>query len=174
MKKDHAVAMKCLLILSPCITRSNCRKSNNSTYPKFANDENFSSKSTISCHRRASKSRFSSTSARVNVFVYIKMSTVMGFTWSVGFVSAIMPQVAALRYIFELLVPMQGIFIFFAFICKRRVWNLYKEFKNPHKNKGWKRNIFSIMNDIFKLFGFQIINFRQKKLQIVYGCENPK
>ena len=84
----------------------------------------------------SSSAKASISSARVSILIYVKMSTVMGFTWLFGLFSAIFPDLTPLRYIFELLVPLQGFFIFVAFICKKRIFELYKGLSQGKKRKG--------------------------------------
>lgn len=74
--------------------------------------------------------------ARTNVLLYIKMSTVMGFSWFLGFAAAF-TQITVLWFIFEISVPLQGVSILVAFVCKRRVFRLYRSrfFPNDSKSK---------------------------------------
>ncbi|XP_022101492.1 uncharacterized protein LOC110985070 [Acanthaster planci] len=56
--------------------------------------------------------------------VYIRISSLMGFTWIFGFVAAF-TDVVALWYIFIILNSCQGLLIFLSFICNKRVWRLW-------------------------------------------------
>lgn len=56
----------------------------------------------------------------------MQMSTVLGFTWIFGFVAAF-ADVTALWYIFIILNSLQGVYIFIAFICKKRVLKLWRD-----------------------------------------------
>ncbi|XP_011675990.2 adhesion G-protein coupled receptor D1-like [Strongylocentrotus purpuratus] len=58
--------------------------------------------------------------------VYLKMSTLLGFTWIFGFIAAFV-DVEALWYIFIILNSLQGVYIFIAFICNKRVFKLWRD-----------------------------------------------
>ncbi|KAL4221218.1 hypothetical protein ACF0H5_019482 [Mactra antiquata] len=104
---------------------------------------------TIICIRRSTRSArmsvrkqssFNHMTGRDDVMLYFRMSTVMGFTWIFGlassFVSAFAePSSKAVCIVLHLLGILfivfncsQGVFIFFAFVCNRRVLALYKAF----------------------------------------------
>ena len=55
-----------------------------------------------------------------------QMSTLLGFTWVFGFVAAF-ANVTALWYIFIILNSLQGVYIFIAFICNKRVFELWRD-----------------------------------------------
>eukprot|EP00057_Strongylocentrotus_purpuratus_P006015 XP_011660489.1 PREDICTED: latrophilin-like protein LAT-2 [Strongylocentrotus purpuratus] len=61
-----------------------------------------------------------------DLLIYIKMSTLLGFTWVFGFVTAF-ANVTALWYIFIILNSLQGVYIFIAFICNKRVFKLWRD-----------------------------------------------
>ncbi|XP_041476891.1 uncharacterized protein LOC121425632 isoform X1 [Lytechinus variegatus] len=61
-----------------------------------------------------------------DLLIYIKMSTLLGFTWVFGFIAAF-AGVTALWYIFIILNSLQGVYIFIAFVCNQRVLILWKE-----------------------------------------------
>ncbi|XP_041476890.1 uncharacterized protein LOC121425023 [Lytechinus variegatus] len=61
-----------------------------------------------------------------DLLIYVKMSTLLGFTWVIGFIAAF-AGVTALWYIFIILNSLQGVYIFIAFICNKRVLILWKE-----------------------------------------------
>ncbi|ESO84356.1 hypothetical protein LOTGIDRAFT_75274, partial [Lottia gigantea] len=81
---------------------------------------------------------FSHMTGKSDVMLYVRMSTVMGFTWIFGLASSIISSIftkpdqtvcMALRILSILFTVFncgQGLFIFFAFIFKRRVFYLYK------------------------------------------------
>nr|XP_054765971.1 uncharacterized protein LOC129272910 [Lytechinus pictus] len=58
--------------------------------------------------------------------VYLKMSTLLGFTWIFGFIAAF-ANVTALLYIFIILNSLQGVYIFIAFICNKRVFKMWQD-----------------------------------------------
>ncbi|XP_072046865.1 latrophilin receptor-like protein A [Amphiura filiformis] len=60
------------------------------------------------------------------LLIYIKIASLMGFTWIFGYVAAF-TGIEALWYIFIILNSLQGVFIFISFICNRRVGLLWSE-----------------------------------------------
>lgn len=61
-----------------------------------------------------------------NVFVYLKLSTLTGVLWVVGFI-AIASQSIVLRYIFTVLNAGQGVLLLFSYVLNIRVYKLYKD-----------------------------------------------
>ncbi|XP_071506037.1 uncharacterized protein [Diadema antillarum] len=59
--------------------------------------------------------------------IYVKISTLMGFTWILGFVAAF-AGVGVLWYIFIILNSLQGVYIMIAFIFNKRIYELWKGF----------------------------------------------
>ena len=57
--------------------------------------------------------------------IYARLSTVTGLTW-LSSIPAVLSGSAVFAYIFSVLNCSQGIFIFIAFICNKRVVNLYR------------------------------------------------
>ncbi|CAK8690472.1 unnamed protein product [Clavelina lepadiformis] len=100
--------------------------------------------------------------ARINVLLYVKMSTVMGFIWAIGLAAAV-AETDVLWYIFEISVPLQGVFILFAFICKRRILELYKALFKP-KIKWEKKHSDVNINRQIKPGASKIQQFPQKSL----------
>lgn len=62
--------------------------------------------------------------AKKDIAVYIKLLTTTGFGWVFGYIAAI-SEITALWSLFLILVSLQGVFIFLAFFCNRRVLLLY-------------------------------------------------
>ena len=58
----------------------------------------------------------------------------MGFAWGLGFAAAAVNNII-LWGMFELSVPLQGIFIFAAFVCKASIWKKYKALFGSVKGK---------------------------------------
>ncbi|XP_078615940.1 uncharacterized protein LOC144884472 [Branchiostoma floridae x Branchiostoma japonicum] len=68
--------------------------------------------------------------ARQNVKVYVRLSTVMGFTWIFGFLAVVVNAriiTEILWFLFIIFNCLQGVFLFIAFVCNTRVLNLYKK-----------------------------------------------
>ena len=57
--------------------------------------------------------------------IYLRLISLMGFTWFFSFSAELIHK--ALVYPFVILTTIQGVYIFVAFICKTRVFNLMKE-----------------------------------------------
>ena len=57
--------------------------------------------------------------------IYVKLTTIMGFTWIFGFI-ATFADTPALWYIFVILNTLQGLFICLAFVCNKNVAKLFK------------------------------------------------
>ena len=88
-----------------------------------------------------------SVSGRREVILYVRLSTVMGFTWIFGLASSLVSVITttpttAICYTVHLLAILftifncsHGFFIFFAFIVKKRVLYLYRTFWNRIQNR---------------------------------------
>lgn len=101
---------------------------------------------TIYCIRKTLKlanikkrrSSLNHVTGKSDVRLYVRMSTMMGFTWISGLASSIVSAFAGtptftictvlhvLSFLFIIFNCSQGLFIFFAFICNRRVRGYYK------------------------------------------------
>ena len=57
--------------------------------------------------------------------IYAKLSTLTGLTWIFGFIY-FFSNTAVLEYLFIILNASQGVFLFLAFVCNKRVIGLYK------------------------------------------------
>ncbi|KAK6175180.1 hypothetical protein SNE40_013696 [Patella caerulea] len=81
---------------------------------------------------------FSHMTGRNDVMLYVRMSTVMGFTWCFGIASSIVSglftppdrtvclSLHILSILYTICMCAQGLFIFFAFVFKKRVYYLYR------------------------------------------------
>ena len=65
--------------------------------------------------------------------IYVKLLTVTGVAWPLIFVDSVLP-LTAFSFIATFANAFQGVFIFFAFICYKKVFGLYKNFHGK-KNK---------------------------------------
>ena len=93
------------------------------------------------------KSSLNHMTGKDDVMLYIRMSTVMGFTWVFGLASSVVSAFAAppsrttciilhlLGMLFIVFNCSQGIFIFFAFVFNRRVLGLYRGLFSKLKRK---------------------------------------
>ncbi len=67
------------------------------------------------------KSRAMSKQDRKNVSIYIRLFSLMGITWILGFISPFIDHIVA-DVIFVVMNSLQGLFLFVAFVCQRKVW----------------------------------------------------
>ncbi|XP_052274013.1 uncharacterized protein LOC127873948 [Dreissena polymorpha] len=79
------------------------------------------------------------TSAKSNVnyvTIFAKLATLVGLSWIFGFIYTYTGK-EVFEYLFIILSNGQGVFIFMAFICRKRVYHLYKEklYNRTLKNK---------------------------------------
>lgn len=51
--------------------------------------------------------------------IYLKLTTIMGFTWLFGFIAAF-TEITELWYLFIVFNSLQGMFVFFAYVCNKR------------------------------------------------------
>ncbi|KAI0222847.1 hypothetical protein LSAT2_025896 [Lamellibrachia satsuma] len=58
--------------------------------------------------------------------LYVKLSTIMGLTWVIGFVASL-ADMPVLWYVFDVLNTLQGAFVCFAFVCTKKVFRLLHE-----------------------------------------------
>ncbi|KAK3092907.1 hypothetical protein FSP39_008743 [Pinctada imbricata] len=76
--------------------------------------------------QRAPKMKAVNHNSRRNFLVFIKLSCITGLFWLVGFLYQWL-KFAALGYVFIILNASQGVFIMFAFVCNKRILDLYKK-----------------------------------------------
>ena len=71
-----------------------------------------------------------------DVKIYMRMAVLAGFGWTIGFILFILPDgqhgfqrylAATFKYLFILLNATPGLFIFFVYVCNRRVLTLYRQ-----------------------------------------------
>ncbi|KAK3105222.1 hypothetical protein FSP39_020107 [Pinctada imbricata] len=103
--------------------------------------------------RRSSRSSLNHMTGRDDVILYVRMSTMMGFTWTLGLASSIVSAFAGtptevvciilhtLGILFVAFNCSQGLFIFFAFVFNKRVGGFYKDFFKELKRKNSENQI---------------------------------
>ena len=75
----------------------------------------------------AKRAKTSSNSSKQHEFsIYLKLSSLMGFTWIFGFLQN-EPYLGFLQYAFILCNTLQGFFVFMSFVATSRVLSMYKE-----------------------------------------------
>ncbi|GFW17503.1 g-protein coupled receptor Mth2 [Trichonephila clavipes] len=74
-----------------------------------------------------------------DVFLYARMASVIGLTWTLAFFAAYTREDRLtgkiLSYLFIIFNTLQGLFIFCVFVCNRRVFNLYRDAIRKSINK---------------------------------------
>ena len=79
----------------------------------------------VYCKTKTQTQAAVSTSNAVDVVIFLKISSVMGFTWLFGFLSNI-PSLWFFSYVFILINTLQGVTLALSFACTRRVYQLYR------------------------------------------------
>ena len=67
---------------------------------------------------------------RQNFGIYVRLASIMGFTWVLGFLA---PFISQLWYPFVLFNCSQGVYIALAFALNKRARNLYRKYIGSHK-----------------------------------------
>jgi hypothetical protein len=68
-----------------------------------------------------------SSKKRSNLAIYIKLSSLMGFTWLFGLLNVVVGPTKAFDYLFVISTCLQGVFITVAFVLKKKILRMYKE-----------------------------------------------
>ncbi|XP_072031878.1 uncharacterized protein [Amphiura filiformis] len=76
--------------------------------------------------RKLKQERSALENIKEELSIYVKIATLMGFTWIFAF-SAAFTGVSALWYIYIIINSLQGLYIFFAFTCNARIARLWKD-----------------------------------------------
>ena len=82
---------------------------------------------------RVPKLKGSKSSDRINVLIYMKMSTLTGVGWIFGFLG-ILTNVEVFEYLFIVANATQGLFLMVSFVCNRRVLMLFENLIAKLKN----------------------------------------
>ena len=64
---------------------------------------------------------------RSNLSIFIKLSTLMGFTWLFGLLALVVTSTTVFWYFFVILTSLQGVFVAVAFAVNVKTWSLYKQ-----------------------------------------------
>lgn len=77
------------------------------------------------------KDQQSQRNGKNDLFLYVRMALVIGLTWSLSFAAAFVRQTELagqiLTYLFIIFNTLQGVFLFWVFVCNKRVYELYKD-----------------------------------------------
>ena len=64
---------------------------------------------------------------RSNLSIFIKLSTLMGFTWLFGLLAVVVTSTTVFWYFFVILTSLQGVFVAMAFVFNAKTFSLYKQ-----------------------------------------------
>ena len=64
---------------------------------------------------------------RSNLSIFIKLSTLMGFTWLFGLLALVVTSTTVFWYFFVILTSLQGVFVATAFVVNAKTFSLYKQ-----------------------------------------------
>ena len=88
----------------------------------------------IQCSQYSARQIRSNQIHRSMLWVYIKLSSLMGFCWLFGFISLLV-ETPILSYLFVIFASLQGVYIALAFLVKKAVWKKYKKLFGARKNE---------------------------------------
>jgi hypothetical protein len=77
-------------------------------------------------------------SHRTMLWIYLKISALMGFGWLFGFIHLLVGKsTLVFSYLFVIFASLQGVYIGLAFVVKKHIWQMYKKLlrKNPERFK---------------------------------------
>ena len=77
-------------------------------------------------------------SHRTMLWIYLKISALMGFAWLFGFIHLLVGKsTLVFSYLFVIFASLQGVYIGLAFVVKKHIWQMYKKLlrKNPERFK---------------------------------------
>ena len=63
---------------------------------------------------------------RSNYVIYIKLCSLMGYTWLFGLLDVLVESLKIFEYLFVILTCLQGIFISVSFVFKKEILKLYR------------------------------------------------
>ena len=69
----------------------------------------------------------SSNKQQSNLSIYVKLSTLMGFTWLFGLLALVVTSTTVFWYFFVILTSLQGVFVAVAFVFNEKTLNLYRK-----------------------------------------------
>ena len=67
-------------------------------------------------------------------WVYLKLSALMGFCWLFGFIYLLV-EAPVFSYLFVIFASLQGVYIAFAFLVKKKIWVMYKKLLQFKQNR---------------------------------------
>ena len=78
-------------------------------------------------HSQNMAARESRSMKRSNFAIYIKLCSLMGFTWLFGLLDVLVGSLEIFEYLFVILTCLQGVFISMSFVFKKETLKMYKK-----------------------------------------------
>ena len=111
----------------------------------------------IQISSKSSPRRVTKKNKNQHLSIYAKLSTTAGFCWLFGIIAAF-SHLDGMWYLFIVFLSLEGLFIFFAFFCTRRVKNLYSRRFSQNSNLSYpsklgvakSRGVYSISDKVDK------------------------
>ena len=96
-------------------------------------------------HGQNTAARQASGNRRSNFSIYVKLSTLMGFTWLFGLMALVVTSTTVFWYFFVIFTSLQGVFVAVAFVMNVKTFGLYKQWyssgsRAPKANRP-RRNV---------------------------------
>ena len=96
-------------------------------------------------HGQNTAARQASGNRRSYFSIYVKLSTLMGFTWLFGLLALVVPSTTVFWYFFVIFTSLQGVFVAVAFVMNVKTFGLYKQWyssgsRTPKTNRP-RRNV---------------------------------
>ncbi len=96
-------------------------------------------------HGKNTAARQASGNRRSHFLIYVKLSTLMGFTWLFGLLALVVKSTTVFWYFFVIFTSLQGVFVAVAFVMNVKTFGLYKQWyssrlRTPKANHP-RRNI---------------------------------
>ena len=85
-------------------------------------------------HGKNTVARQASGNRRSNFLIYVKLSTLMGFTWLFGLLALVVTSTTVFWYFFVIFTSLQGVFVAVAFVMNVKTFGLYKQWYSS----GWR------------------------------------
>ena len=74
------------------------------------------------------------------IWVYVKLSTLMGFSWLFGCLDILIHSTPVFSYLFVIFASLQGLYIAVAFVFNKRVFKLYRQIVRKKRTRRRKTN----------------------------------
>jgi hypothetical protein len=78
-------------------------------------------------HGQNKAARQASGNRRSNLSIYVKLSTLMGFTWLFGLLALVVTSTTVFWYFFVIFTSLQGVFVAAAFVLNAKTFGLYRK-----------------------------------------------